>query len=57
MSQGVSELLALISLLGTIWLVGALFIKLDDQAHQRRVSAMAKRRAQLARHTTGRRFS
>ena len=57
MSQGVSELLALISLLGAIWLLGALFIKLGDQAHRRRVSAMAKRRAQLSRTAMGRRFS
>jgi hypothetical protein len=49
MSQGVSELIALVSLVGVIWLVGALFISLGDRADQHRVAFMAARRAQLSR--------
>lgn len=42
--------LTLVLLVGMIWLVGALFIKLSDTADQHRTALLAKRRALLVRH-------
>jgi len=42
--------LTLFLLIGAIWLVGALFIKLADTADQHRTALLARRRALLTRH-------
>ena len=41
--------LTLFLLIGTIWLVGALYIKFADTADQHRTALLAKRRALLTR--------
>ena len=51
--SAVQEVVTLLALMGAIWLVGALYIRITDRADQRRVAVLAQRRAQLTRGGKG----
>lgn len=51
--NAVQEVATLLVLMGAIWLVGAVCIRITDRADQRRVAVLAQRRAQLTRGGKG----